>query len=257
MLTQQECAAAVAAHSRGFAEAATGNFDAPVEFCPGWTVRDAVHHLTEVQWFWATLVEQGWTEPPQDVERPAPASDDTALDVFRAGADRLVRVLAAADPATPVWTWAPTKQDAGFVIRHQVQEAVGHHWDVAHAGGRSMTVSAAVGADAVDEFLEFSVSSAADPANPLPDPLDGRLGLACTDSDAAWLIADGSAPGTARVAPASREGLLADRVPTVSGTGGQLLLWLYDRHGDPGGDADLEAVPPDLLQRFRGLCVTD
>ena len=45
-LTQEECAAAVAEHSRGFAEAASGNFDARVEFCPGWTVRDVVHHLT-------------------------------------------------------------------------------------------------------------------------------------------------------------------------------------------------------------------
>ena len=58
-LTQQECAAAIAEHSRGFAEAAGGNLDAEVEFCPGWTVRDVVHHLTRVQWFWATLVEEG------------------------------------------------------------------------------------------------------------------------------------------------------------------------------------------------------
>jgi len=255
-LTQEECAAAVAEHSRGFAEAASGNFDAPVEFCPGWTVRDVVHHLTGVQWFWATLVEQGWTEQPDDLERPAPANDETALDVFRAGAERLVRVLADADPATPVWTWAPTKQDAGFVIRHQVQEAVGHHWDVAHAAGRSVTISAAVGADAVDEFLQFSVAAAAVKNNQVPEPLAGRLGLACTDSDAAWLVADGSAPGTAQVTATSREALVADGVPVVIGTGGQLLLWLYDRHGDPGGEANPGAVAPDLLQRFRGLCVT-
>jgi uncharacterized protein (TIGR03083 family) len=203
------------------------------------------------------LVEQGRTEQPDDLERPAPAGDETALDVFRAGAERLVRVLAAADPATPVWTWAPTKQDAGFVIRHQVQEAVGHHWDVAHAAGRSVTISAAVGADAVDEFLEFSVSSPADPADPLPEPLGGRLGIACTDNDAAWLVTDGATPGTAQVTATSREALAADGVPTVTGSGGQLLLWLYDRHGDPGGDADPGAVPPDLLERFRGLCVTD
>ena len=99
-----------------------------------------VHHLTGVQWFWATLVEHGQTERPDDLERAGAGRRRDGLDVFRAGAERLVRVLADADPATPVWTWAPTKQDAGFVIRHQVQEAVGHHWDVAHAAGRSVRI---------------------------------------------------------------------------------------------------------------------
>ncbi|HEY7987583.1 MAG TPA: maleylpyruvate isomerase family mycothiol-dependent enzyme, partial [Lapillicoccus sp.] len=150
-LTQQECAAAIADHSRGFADAATGNLDAEVEFCPGWTVRDVVHHLTRVQWFWATLVEDRHAERPDDLEEPEPAGDETALAVFRSGAERLVRVLGEADPAIRVWTWAPSQQTAAFVIRHQVQEAVGHHWDVAHAAGGTVRIDPAVGADAVDE----------------------------------------------------------------------------------------------------------
>ena len=168
-------------------------------------------------------------------------------------------MLGAADPAARVWTWAPAQQDAGFVIRHQVQEAVGHHWDVAHAAGRAVRISPAVGADAVDEFLHFSVSNADDAEgdDPLPAPLEGRLGLACTDSDAAWLVADGALPGTAAVSRTARADLDAEEVPTVTGTGGQLLLWLYDRHGDPSGEADIGDVDPALLQRFRGLCFTD
>ena len=43
----------------------------------------------------------------------------------------------------------------------------------------------------------------------------------------------------------------------MTGTGGQLLLWLYERHGDPTGDADASALDDDLLHRFRGLCFTD
>ncbi|MET0526435.1 MAG: maleylpyruvate isomerase family mycothiol-dependent enzyme [Nocardioides sp.] len=258
-LTQQECTAAIAEHSSGFADAAAGNLDAQVEFCPGWTVRDVVHHLTRVQWFWATLVEKGLTERPDDLEEPVPADDEATLAVFRAGAERLVRVLDEADPAAPVWTWAPSRQDAAFVIRHQVQEAVGHHWDVAHAADLAVRISPAVGADAVDEFLHFSVSNADDAAgeDPLPAPLEGRLGLACQDTDAAWLVADGALPGTVTVSRTANAHLDADGVPTVSGTGGQLLLWLYDRHGDPSGDADASALDPGLLHRFRGLCFTD
>ena len=212
-LTQQECTAAIAEHCRDFADAAAGNLDAPVEFCPGWTVRDVVHHLTQVHWFWATIVEDGITEQPQDLDRPEPAPDATIIETFRSGAERLVGVLGAADPAARVWTWAPAQQDAGFVIRHQVQEAVGHHWDVAHAAGRSVRISPAVGADAVDEFLHVSVSNADDAEgdDPLPAPLDGRLGLACTDSDAAWLVVDGAQPGTAAVSRTAR----ADSTPTA------------------------------------------
>jgi uncharacterized protein (TIGR03083 family) len=258
-LTQQECTVAIAEHSAGFADAAAGNLDASVEFCPGWTVRDVVHHLTQVHWFWATIVEDGLTEQPEGLDRPEPAPDPTIIETFRSGVERLVRVLGEADPSARVWTWASAQQDAGFVIRHQVQEAVGHHWDVAHAAGRAVRVSPAVGADAVDEFLQFSVSNADDAAgdDPLPAPLSGRVGLACTDSDAAWLVADGPVAGTATVSRTTRAGLDADGVPTVTGTGGQLLLWLYDRQGDPSGDADESAVDPDLLQRFRTLCFTD
>jgi hypothetical protein len=172
-----------------------------------------------------------------------------------------VRVLREADPNARVWTWAPSQQSAAFVIRHQVQEAVGHHWDVAHAAGGTVRIDPAVGADAVDEFLHVSVSNADDVADggkdPLPPPLEGRLGLACTDSDAAWLVTDGSVPGTATVTSSTRASLDADEVPTVTGTGGQLLLWLYERHGDPAGDAEAGALDPDLLQRFRGLSFTD
>ena len=262
-LTQQECAAAIAEHSRGFAEAAAGNLDAEVEFCPGWTVRDVVHHLTRVQWFWATVVEQGRAERPDDLEEPEQAPDETTLEVFRSGAERLVRVLGEADPTARVWTWAPSQQSAAFVIRHQVQEAVGHHWDVAHAAGGTIRIDPSVGADAVDEFLHVSVSNDDDPADatagrdPLPAPLEGRLALACADSDAAWLVTDGSVPGTAMVTSATRAALDADGVPTVTGTGGQLLLWLYERYGDPAGDADAGALDPDLLHRFRGLSFTD
>ena len=98
-LTQQECTAAIAEHSAGFADAATGNLDADIEFCPGWTVRDAVHHLTRVHWFWATIVEEGLTERPDHLEEPEKAGDETVVEVFRSGAARLVRVLGAADPA--------------------------------------------------------------------------------------------------------------------------------------------------------------
>jgi uncharacterized protein (TIGR03083 family) len=257
-LSQERCVDAIREHSEAFADVASDNLDAEVEFCPGWSVRDLVHHVTRVHWFWATIVEQKRTERPTDLLELEQAPDETLVPTFRQGADRLARVLSAADPTEHVWTWAPAQQDAGFVIRHQVQEIVGHHWDAAHAADRTIDIAPDIGADSVDEFLHFSIPNPADAEDePLPPPLDGRIGLACTDSHYAWLVEDAEVPGTVAVSTTSTDTLSAQGVPTVTGTGGQLLLWLYDRHGDPRGEPETSAVDQELLSRFRALSFTD
>jgi len=260
-LTPQQCTSTIAAHSAALADIAEGNLDADVEFCPGWTVRDLVHHVTQVHWFWATIVEDRLTQRPTHLVDPEAASDEETLPAFRAGAERLVRVLSATNPSTPVWTWAPHQQDAAFVIRHQVQEIVVHHWDAAHAAGRSIEVSPEVGADSVDEMLQFSVVNAANvDDDPLPPALAGTFAIRAGDSDDAWVVTDGNQPGLSHVTRATGAEVDAQDLPAVTGTGGQLIRWLYGRLGDPAGDADTSAVDaahPDLLPRFRKLCFTD
>ncbi len=260
-LTQDDCTSTITAHSAALADLAEGGLDAAVEFCPGWTVRDLVHHVTEVHWFWATIVEDRLTERPTHLVHPERADDEHAVPAFQTAAERLVRVLCETDPATPVWTWAPHQQDAGFVVRHQVQEIVVHHWDAAHAAGRSLDVSPAVGSDSVDEMLQFSVVNAANQDDdPLPPALGGTFALRCTDADAAWVVTDGPEPGLSAVTRVRGHEVDAQGLLAVTGTGGQLIAWLYDRHGDPAGDADPSAVDgahPGLLERFRHLCFTD
>lgn len=261
-LSQAQCTSTIAAHSAALADVASGNLDADVEFCPGWTVRDLVHHVTEVHWFWATIVEDRITERPTELAHPDPAGDDQTVPVFRTGAERLVRVLSEADPTTHVWTWATKDQDAAFVIRHQVQEIVVHQWDAAHAAGQSVDVEPEVGADCVDEMLQHSVINEdnLEEDESLPPPLDGTFALRCTDSDHAWVVTDGNPPGVSRVTRATRADVEAKGMPAVTGRGGQLIRWLYNRHGDPAGDVDTGAVDvayPGLLDRFRKLCFTD
>jgi uncharacterized protein (TIGR03083 family) len=238
---------AIASHSAGFAAAADGNLDAAVEHCPGWSVADLVRHLTEVHWFWATIAEERLAEPPGDDRRPAAVPEAQLIETFRAGADRLVRVLRAADGQDRVWTWAPARQDVAFITRHQVQEAAVHHWDAVHARGGQLAIEAPVAADSVAEFLTFSVSSEADPAEPPRPPLSGSFALRCTDADAAWTVSDGGQPGTVQY----RDGVSAG-VPAISATASDLLLWLYGRV-----DLDPGAVPAGLVERFRALCFTD
>ena len=41
------------------AAAERAGFDADVPWCPGWKVRDLLHHSAGVWHFWATVVERG------------------------------------------------------------------------------------------------------------------------------------------------------------------------------------------------------
>jgi uncharacterized protein (TIGR03083 family) len=238
---------AIAEHCAGFAAAATGNLDADVEHCPGWTVADLAGHLVEVHWLWATIAAERLSTPPDDARRPAAPSRERLIDDFRAGADRMVEILRRANGEDAVWTWAPAQQNIAFIARHQVQEAAVHHWDAVHAAGGTLAIEAPVAADSVAEFLTFSVSSDADPAEPPRPALNGRFALGCTDGDTAWVVHDGRSPGTMSFEPSDDPG-----AATISATASDLLLWLYGRI-----ELDTTPVPSDLLERFRALCFTD
>jgi uncharacterized protein (TIGR03083 family) len=246
-LTTEECLAAITEHSAGFADACRGNLSAHVEHCPDWSVADLVWHLSEVHWFWATIAEERLDAPPEESRRPVRPADEALLDAFEAGAARLVDVLRAADQSATCWTWAPQQQDVAFITRHQVQEAAVHHWDAVHAAGGSLAIEPVVAADCVDEFLTFSVSTEADPAEPPGQPLEATFVLRAGDTRDAWTIADGPLPGTVAV---TRVG--DDDAPTVTAPASDLLLWLYGRR-----TLESSRLPNGLEDRFRRLCFTD
>ena len=240
--------AAIVEQSIALADAAGSNLTAPVEFCPGWTVADLVHHLTEVQWFWGTIAAEQLQEPPAEDRRPARPSDEQLISTFREQTRQLAEVLGRAEHSAGVWTWAPSRNDIGFIVRHQVQEAAVHRWDAEHAAGRDVDLDPALAIDSIEEFLTFSVATVSDhPDTPRPG-LAGTLVLRATDVDAAWTVADDELPGTVRFERGA--GDLPDA--TIAGTASQLLLWLYGR-------TTLTAAGPDpaVAGRLRGLSFTD
>ena len=200
-----------------------------------------------VHWFWATIVEERLAKPPATDRRPGRVPDDRLVATFRAGAERLCRVLVDAVPQDRVWTWASAHQDVAFVIRHQVQEIAVHHWDAARAAGGVLLIGSAAAADAVDEFLDVSVPTTADPAGPPSPALDGAFRLVSADTADTWLVEDGATPGTVRVTRASHAA-----APALTAPASDLLLWLYRRVS-----LDSIAVDPALLQRFRALTFSD
>ncbi len=238
--------AAIEEHSAALAGLARDHLTLPVPSCPGWSVADLVAHLTEVQWFWATIVEDRLPEPPDEDRRPARAADAELVSALTAQTAHLLGALREADPRTGVWTWAPAQRDVAFIKRHQVQEAAVHHWDAGGAVGQAIVIEPAVAVDSIEEFLTFSVSSDADPADPPRPPLDGTFGLRCTDVSRAWTVSEGRTTGTVRWEVGLRSG-----GPAVEGTASDLLLWLYRRirlHS---------SVPEDLLGRFFALSFTE
>lgn len=246
-LSTFDCIAAITEHSAGFAEATRGHLDARVEHCPEWSVADLVWHMTEVHWFWGTIVEERLESPPDEGRRPPRPDDAGLVDAFKAGALRLVEVLREADQDAHCWTWAGWRQDVAFVTRHQVQEAAVHHWDAVHAAGGALPFAPDVADDSIDEFLHFSVASDDDPDDPVTSPLEGSLAFHARDTGAAWTVMDGARPGVAKVTSGAEDG-----VPVLEADAADLLLWLYGRV-----ELDTSAIPADLVARFRGICFTD
>jgi uncharacterized protein (TIGR03083 family) len=242
VIQQAEYATSVERDSKALADAATGNLDAEVVACPGWTVADLVWHMREVQWFWCAVVSGGLAEPPDEAGAPGRPDDPEALLAhFRSGAGELVTAMRAADPAAPCWTWA-TQKDAGFVIRHQAMAAAVHRWDAERAAGRELELDTGIAADGVDEFLMFSTGFVVDGSDPLPGPVR----LEATDAGGAWTVTEDDERvlrlvGLGHGPPG--QGHATDAVTTVRGTASDLLLGLYRRvgperlsiAGDPGG----------------------
>jgi uncharacterized protein (TIGR03083 family) len=208
----------IQADTLGLAAAADGRFSLPVAGCPGWSVADLVWHVLEVQQFWGAIVA-GRVQDPAAVPDPVRPENAELLPRLRAGAARLVEALRSADPEEPVWTWAARK-DAGFVVRHQVQEAAVHRWDAEWAAGRDVPLHAAAAADGVDEFLQVSTPLRVDGA----EPLGGRLQLVAVDVGLAWTV-DEDGDGAVRCERTAA----GDAASIVRGSASDLLLYLYRR----------------------------
>jgi uncharacterized protein (TIGR03083 family) len=209
---------------------------APIAGCPGWDVAELVWHVTEVHYFWAEIVARGHQDPEMVPPLERPEGFPALLARYRTGVEHLVAVLAAADPAAPVWTWARQK-DAGFVIRHQAQETAVHRWDAEHAAGRAFSIEPELAADSIDEFLEHTAAWRLEDAAPVA----GTVHLHATDAAGEWTVSEDDS-GALVVDRSHSKGSAALR-----GRASDLLLILYRRIGREAAEAFGDAA---VLERF-------
>lgn len=122
-----------------------GMADHPVPACPGWTVRDLVRHLGEVERWVVHAITQGNPQAPQ----PDWPSDDSLGEWYAAGAADLVRHLDQ-DPKTPAWTFGDART-VGWWQRRQAHEHAIHAWDLRSSLGHAPAIDTYLAHDGIDE----------------------------------------------------------------------------------------------------------
>ncbi|MFI5034889.1 MAG: maleylpyruvate isomerase family mycothiol-dependent enzyme [Acidimicrobiales bacterium] len=177
-----------AAGDRLAAAAADAGPGAAVPTCPGWTVRDLVHHVGGVH-RWATSFVVGARSAPTTGEETAAyfesVGDDDLNAWFRAGLESLVHALARADSALECWTFLPAPSPLAFWARRQAHETAVHCADAEASARRSSSFPREFAADGVDELLRGFLAR---PRGRLVSDPAVTLAIRATDDPTAWTM---------------------------------------------------------------------
>jgi uncharacterized protein (TIGR03083 family) len=153
--------------SEQLAVSASVNMEASVEHCPGWTVRDLVVHIGEVQRFWVRIVTERLTSRPVNGLRGLPEGAEP-IEWFRSQTAALVATLTTCADDVALWTWWEPEQNAAWVKRRQLNEVVVHAWDAAHAVGMASSIPVGLAVLGLQEFVDVFVHDLREGATPLP-----------------------------------------------------------------------------------------
>lgn len=202
----------------------------PVPSCPGWTASDLGKHLYEVQCYWAAVAEGSkvgaeWEPPTFDVERLPAALVAASL--------RLCAAIAAADPESPLETWAGP-QPPSWLARRQAHEVLIHGIDAVLAAGGEPHLPRELGRDGIEEVLEWHHGPPPSWAEWQPTE---AIALVESDGQGRWRMEFGRLRGTSTVTGTDYDLEMVAAAPdgdttaTVSAPAGMLDLWLWRRVG--------------------------
>ncbi|HEV7761387.1 MAG TPA: maleylpyruvate isomerase family mycothiol-dependent enzyme [Acidimicrobiales bacterium] len=136
------------------AAVAAGPLSTAVPTCPGWTVADLTGH---VGWFctrWRDHLRGGGAEGRvRAADVVAPEGTDAAAAWLGGLRDELLAELRPTTADTPVWTWFPPDQTAGFVARRCASELAVHRYDAQSARGTCAPIAPDLAVDGIEELL--------------------------------------------------------------------------------------------------------
>lgn len=150
------CCDAFATEAGRFADVVDGaDLDAAIPTCPEWKLVDLVGHLGGVHRWAGQMVRDRAQERlrGREVERDLAEGATPEAEWIRAGVERVLPWLRAADPDADMWAWGADKH-ARFWPRRMLHESTVHRADAEFAVGREPDIDPAVAVDGVDEFLD-------------------------------------------------------------------------------------------------------
>jgi uncharacterized protein (TIGR03083 family) len=228
---------ALRGEARALAHASEKNLDMPLPSCPGWTEATLLGHLSLIYISIARNVVEGRGKdivlkiedlqlaPEYEAWVSAELSQDSlpteVVEWFRTCADHLHEALESTDVQTPVWTWFPPDQTAGFWMRRMAQETAVHRWDAQLAFGEPEAIRADLARDGIDEVFDIY-----QPTHCRPKSTTAGSGEAyhfhITDGEGDWIVRFVGEDMTV-----SRETGAADVI--IQGLASDLLLFLWHR----------------------------
>jgi uncharacterized protein (TIGR03083 family) len=212
----------IAAAGRALTDAGRASPDAPIAACPGWTVSTVVKHVGLVHQWASGVLRDYPLEAPAFPKAPPDLARDGLPDWADVQRDALLAALAASDGDRQVWAFGAV-QPARFWWRRQAVETAMHGWDASNAAGVAWAIPPDVGAEGIEELLEWNLARRF--AGEAPTWGAGRtIHFHRTDGDGEWLLTIGDPPVVER---GHAKGDLAVRGPAA-----ELLLWAGNRKAD-------------------------
>ncbi len=214
------------------------DLDAEVSTCPGWNVRDLIHHLSCTQ-RWATdIVADAKTHKHwMDLGNYDLPTDDDLVGWFTEGANRLADTLNDAPDDLDCWTFmSDIESPLHFWTRRQAHETAVHRVDVEVVAEQLTGFGVEAAADGLDELVTGFWSR---PNRGPRSKIATSVGFAPIDHDSRWtaFFDESSCRFTRSVDP--------DQVQvTASGPVADLFAWAWDRPttGQLEFDGDQAAV---------------
>ncbi len=172
-----------------------GPLDRPVQWCPGWDLRQLGVHMGYIHRWARFAVMHGRAPHDDDISddmasdpMPGPTSGgDQLARWIRAGAGRLADTLDAADPEAPTWHPFTVERKISVWRRRQAHETSVHRWDAECVAFGSSTIDPAMAADGAAEYLEVGLPRVL--AREGVAAPRSALEIRCTDVDASWVVA--------------------------------------------------------------------
>lgn len=231
------------------ARAARRGLEPDVPCCEGWTVRDLVGHLGEVQHHKELIVRDRLVEPP---EEQIGFPESGLIEWFEEGSAMLLETLRATDPATHLWTWHDPEQTAGFWYRRMAHETLIHRVDAEQAHGAVSPIDEDLAADGVDELISVMLTGLPPWASFRSEGSFVRISV----PGRSWNLEEGRFSGTSPATGNTYTDLPAFEVAeprsdidtSIAGGAAAMDLWLWGRA--PLGDLDLEGNPA-LVETLR------